>query len=231
MFLKLLTLLTFISSPSWVFTNEAWFQYSTDLTVENHVLVSVNDKNTDYVRVYAEKEVTTIGPNAFDDCSFKAIMLSYTIKEVQATYPNTLEAIYFTGSLDEIEFDYPNNVLVYEYACDEGFMNYWGQNIRPNTDGASICNVSKEHYVKMKELYNGLASIDKSVIDSKADGTGTIKDSVKYLDSYFSGRNGSQNTTREIPQTVMIILILIVASFGMTSIGIFYIFKDKKIIG
>ncbi len=235
MLTKLLTLLPLLFSSNLNVASDAWawfpYPYTTDITVENHVLTSVNDKDTPNVRIYAEQEVTTIGEHAFDDCSFSTLMISKTVKDVQATYPDTLGVIYFTGALSEIEFDYPNNVVVYEYGCDEGFLNYWTLNIRPNTDGSSICNVTREHYVKMKQLYNELETHDRNTVDAKKDGTGTIYDSVKYLDSYFSGRSSSQNTTKEIPQTVMIILILIVASFGMTSIGIFYIFKDKKIIG
>ena len=52
---------------------------------------------------------------------------------------------------------------------------------------------------------------------------------MNYLNSHFNS-TPSQNNNREIPKTVMITVILVIASFGMTAIGIFYVLKDKKVI-
>ena len=135
----------------------------------------------------------------------------------------------------DIKFAIPDNVTVVEYACDEGFLNYWNEFIRPNIDG-SICNVNKEHYVKMKLLYsqlknrNDYANVDSETVETTKDGTGTIRDSIRFLDSYFGNSNKSQMGEKEISQSVMITLILIIASFGMTSIGLFYFLKDRNVI-
>ena len=180
--------------------------YSDDLTIENHALVEVNDKSALDVRIYKEREVTSISKNAFNGCSFIQIMISSTVKTVEA---------------------------VYEYACDEGFLNYWKEFIRPNIDG-SICNVEKANYLKMKQLYRSLDNTyedsDLERVNKTEDGSGTIKDSVAFLDDYFSNSQKSQNVEKEISQSVMITLILIIASFGMTSIGLFYFLKDKNVI-
>ncbi len=204
--------------------------YSSDVTVENHVLNSVNDKTSQYVRVYRNSEATSIGENAFDDCVFKTIMISNSVRTINATFPNTLQTIEYTGAETDISFAVPNNVEVREYACDEGFLNYWKEFIRPNIDG-SICNVTKPHYVRMKTLYSQLTEqSDIDTVEATPDGTGTIKDSITFLDSYFGNPSRSQMTEKEISQSVMITLILIIASFGMTSIGLFYFLKDKKVI-
>lgn len=218
-----------------LFTSSAWYfpiDYSRDVTVEDHVLTAVNDKDSQYIRIYGESGAASIGEHAFDDCKFEYLMVSNKVRENAATFPDTLTVFEYTGPASDINFAIPENVTVIEYACDEGFMNYWNEFIRPNIDG-SICNVSKEHYIKMKALYSNLNNDwghDLSTINQQLDGTGTIKDSVAYLDSYFGGSNKSQMTEKEISQSVMITLILIIASFGMTSIGLFYFLKDKNVI-
>ena len=223
-------LLTSLAITAWYYPQEC----STNITVEDHVLTTVNDKSASYVRIYGESGATSIGEHAFDDCTFKCLMISNKVRENHATFPNTLETLEYTGAKSDISFAIPDNVEVVEYACDEGFLNFWSEYIRPNIDG-SICNVTKQNYVKMKSLYNNLNRYDYAVYDFEKvnetpDGTGTIKDSVAFLDNYFGNSNKSKMTEKEISQSVMITLILIIASFGMTSIGLFYFLKDKKVI-
>ena len=203
--------------------------YSTNITVNDHVLTSVNDKTAQEVRIYKTNEVTTIADGAFDDCTFESIMISKTVRVVNDEFPVSTKTIYFTGSETEMEFSVPNTSSVTYYACDEGFMNYWDTYIRPEIDD-SICNVTKDNYQKMKELYTHLSAYDMEIINKTEDGTGTIKDSIKFLDNHFSNSSGSRVKEKEISQSVMITLILVIAAFGMTSIGVFYILKDKKVI-
>lgn len=221
--------LGFISSQAW---NVLPTSYSDDLNIDNHILVEVNDKSALDVRIYKEKEVASISANAFDGCSFTQIMISNTVRTVEATFPDNV-TINYTGALDDINFAIPDNATVNEYACDEGFLNYWKEFIRPNIDG-SICSVKKADYLKMKQLYRSLDSTyvdsDLEKVNKVLDGDGTIKDSVAFLDDYFSGSQKSQHVEKEISQSVMITLILIIASFGMTSIGLFYFLKDKNVI-
>lgn len=224
MFLKLLSLLLIPSTYAWVFAGG----YSQNFTVENHVLTEVNDKTANEIRIYENKEVTSIAADAFNDCQFTSIMISKTVTAVDAAFPHNV-TIYFTGSSEEVLFNIPNDATLIEYGCDEGFMNYWVTYIRPNIDG-TICNVSRANYLRMRQLYNNLTNYDQGVVEAKEDGTGTVKDSIAYLDNYFGKGQSSQSIGREIPQSVMLTLILIIASFGMTSIGIFYLLKDRKII-
>ena len=219
---KLLSLLSAIWT-AWVVAG-----FSTNVTVDNHVLTSVNDKSASEVRIYANEEVTSIADGAFDDCSFSSIMISYTVREVNATFPDNI-VINYTKSFDDIAFEIPANAVVNEYACDEGFLMFWGEYIRPQIDG-TICNVEKANYQKMKLLYSHLSDYDKEVVENTNDGDGKILNSIKFLDKTFSNSSGSQNKEKEIPQTVMLTLILAISSFGMTSIGVFYLLKDKKYI-
>ena len=207
-----------------------WYlSYSTDVTVVDNVVTKVNQTSSERVRIYRETGATSIADGAFDGCTFKYIMISDAIREINDEFPNTLLAIQYTGAKEDINFNIPDNVYVNEYACDEGFMNYWVTYIRPNMND-SICNVTKDHYLRMKELYNQLEALDVGSVSSMEDGTGTIEDSISFLDEYFNQINKSQSRTKEISQSVMITLILIIAAFGMTSIGLFYVLKDKKVI-
>ena len=207
-----------------------WYlAYSADVTVEDHVVTKVNQHESSEVRIYREAGATSIADGAFNGCDFKYIMISDAIREIHDEFPASLLTIMYTGSEEDINFNIPNDVSVMSYACDEGFMNYWVKYIRPNMDD-SICNVTKEHYLEMKELYSNLETIDLGNVLEVEDGSGTIKDSISFLDEYFNQVNKSQTRNKEISQSVMITLILIIAAFGMTSIGIFYVLKDKKVI-
>ena len=224
MFFELLSLLLLPIAP---LSNEV--SYSTDLQIEDHVLVEVLDKDALEVRIYKESGVTSIASLAFANCQFESLMISSSVRSVAADFPASLLTINYTGSLDDINFDIPNNIAVNEYACDEGFLNYWANYIRPDIDG-TICNVNKDNYLKMKQLYLNLSSDDKNVIDDKEDGDGTIKDSIEFLDSHFASPSGTKTKEKEISQKSMLTLILVIASFGMTSIGVFYFLKDKQVI-
>ena len=212
-------------------TSSNWYVFGSicGVTVENGAVTGVEDKNAMEVRIYKEDNATSIADGAFDDCSFTTIMISYTITEINEEFPNTLKTIDFTGSKEQCLFAIPNDVVINYYACDEGFLNFWSEYIRPGING-SICNVTKSDYLTMKQLYSQLSETDQNTVLATDDGSGKIANSIKFLDDEFSSSNKSRTTDKEISQSVMITLILIIASFGMTSIGIFYILKDKKVI-
>lgn len=201
--------------------------FSTDFTVENHVLVSVNDKAAKEIRIYKDSGITTIDEHAFDGCSFDSVMISDCVTTINAEISENV-LVKFTKAKSSYSFDLPENVQYLEHSCDEGFLNYWTENIRDDIDG-SICNVSIDNYRYVKELYSNLNNYDKFIVENTIDGDATIKESLKFLDSQFSS-TPSESNSREISKGVMISLILVIASFGMTAIGIFYVLKDKKVI-
>ena len=205
-------------------------EYSTDFVVENGTLMSVSEHaRTSYTqfRIYSNSGIVAVDANAFDGCNVESIMISDAVRNF---YPvlNEGTIVNLTKEKSAYHFDLPDNVTINEYACDEGFTNYWDLYIRNNVD-KSICNVSREHYTKIKALYSNLSEQDKLTVKNLEDGTGTIEDSLEYLDSHFNS-SPSKMTTKEISQSVMITVILVIASFGMTAIGIFYVLKDKKVI-
>lgn len=212
-------------------TSSNWFRtdYEDDFNIKNNVLVEVTNKTTNEIRIYKASGITVVADDAFKDCQFTTIMVSNSVKEINDEFPETLTTFLYTGSEQECDFTISDGIEVKYYACDEGFLNYWTTYIRPGING-SICNVAKADYVKMKELFASLTDFEKSYVLEVEDGTGKIKNSIKFLDEHFANSNRSQSKEKEISQSTMIALILIIASFGMTSIGIFYILKDRKVI-
>lgn len=203
--------------------------YSTDFEVNENVLIKVNDTSADYVRIYRSSGITSIALDAFQDCHFSRIMISNNVLEINDNFPDTLTTLEFTGSKQDINFAVPEGIEIKEYACDEGFLNYWTTYIRPNISG-SICDVTKQDYLKMKQLYAELNVTDKETINAYDDGSSNIADSIEFLDDNFNSSPRNNIQEADISQSMMLTLILIIASFGMTSIGIFYFLKDKNVI-
>ena len=123
------------------------------------------------------------------------------------------------------------NVDVYPYECDEGFINLWDDEIRPNSD-SDICSMSKERFKTLKEKYDGLTATDRAIVNEYIDKAGqSIEDTMEYLSKYYSDDEEKTNQVkRNLPQDMTIGIIVSVAIFGMTTISIFYILKQQKII-
>ena len=226
---KIFTIFALLIGPAIRNTSPLPPNYSTGFIVEGDAIVGVQEdaKWCTEFRIYSNRGITAVAADAFDGCTVNKIMISDT---VQHFYPVLEEGTVVNLVKDKASYhiSFPSNVVVNEYACDEGFLNYWDANIRDNVT-KSICNVSKTQYDYVKTLYQQLSPFDLNVVNHTSDGKGTIEDSMKYLENHFSS-SPTQQKSKEIPQTIMISLILVIASFGMTAIGIFYVLKDKKVI-
>lgn len=203
----------------------------------NETLVSINTTGLgDEMRIYRYDDllIDEIGENAFVGTSFTSLALSNCVTILDANAfagVTSIQELYFTGSESEyqalnISYEFEN---VYYYAIDEGFINFWNKEIRP-TEETNICEISKEKYIQVRELYIDLSIEDKAVVDAYTDKAGaTIKDSIKELNRHFSSSNEAKRT-EEWNQTGAITLIIIIAVIGMTSITIFFLLKTKQII-
>lgn len=188
------------------------------------------------LRVYNSEEyhVDEIESGSFDTCvRLKSFMLSdcvVTIGRNTFTTVSGFEVINYTGS--EADFRLLNldttNITVNYYACDEGFMNYWYTYVRQD-ETSNICNITKDQYRTLCTLYQNLYEEDLARVDAISDGEGTIKDSMYFLDNMFN-EGDITPTTKEASKTMMIILILTIATLGMTFICVFYILKERNII-
>ena len=183
---------------------------------------------------YDDMVIDEIADNAFAGTSFTSVAISNCVTNINTNAfagQNTIKKCYFTGSEEEFDALYPNYLFesIYYYAIDEGFINYWNKEVRPSED-SNICDITRDEYEYIRDLYTSLIPSDKEVVDAYEDAAGaTIKDSIKELNRHFGEPSGSKET-EEWNQTGAITLIIIIAVIGMTSITIFFLLKTKQII-
>ena len=199
----------------------------------NYVSTLLEDSEIRIYR-YDDMLIDEIAANAFEGTSYTSVAISNCVKIIHADAfagQSTLTTCYFTGSEEEWDSLYPNYAFqhVFYYAIDEGFINYWNKEVRP-TENTNICEISTQTYQYVRELYIGLSAEDKAVVDAYTDLAGsTIKDSMKELNRHFATPDGAKKS-EEWNQTGAIILIIIIAVIGMTSITVFFLLKTKQII-
>lgn len=190
------------------------------------------------LRIYDfdDKKIISIDENAFASATnLESIMISnkltnFSISENAFNGLDKFKTINYTGSLEEFEeLEFTNDkITINDYACDEGFMNFWNKFIRPTSD-SSLCDVSKENYLKVQALFDELSLDDKDRVKDIEDGDGTINDALNYLKDYHK-EHKQDSRPKEVSKSTMIVLILVIASIGMSFICIFYLLRERKII-
>lgn len=198
------------------------------------VLSGVNDTSLKEYRIYETNNIDIISENAFKGCSsISSIMISSSISEIESKSLeiDSLIDIVFTGSKSKWNtYHYSTDKNVIYYGYDEGFINYWNEVVRPNKE-TSICDIKYETYLVIKNLYSSLSEEDKAVVDVYKDKNDiSIKDSIKFLNSYFNPDTTPSKPTDELKQGTTLRLVIYIAIFGLTSICIFFLLKTKKII-
>ena len=225
---KLFSLLTLLAGFG-VLHNDLLPPYSTDFVVENHVLKEVNDKTANEIRIYSSSGVTSIDEHAFDGCSFTSIMVSNSVTTFAPTLTDGI-TLNLTNDKASYSFALPENVVINEYACDEGFINYWNDKVRPDGE-VDVCSMSIDDYILLKDKYDLLVAEDKAYVNDYIDkAEQSIEDTMDYLSKYFEEEKQTNPSKKNLPQDMTIGIIVSVAIFGMTTISIFYILKQQKII-
>lgn len=224
-----LSVLSSAVRPTW--NNSNYFN------IENKQVVSIkNEHINDYeLRIYSQDEPLTIKEGVFNLApNLDTLMLTYHLNSIgEQTFSSNFKTINFTGSEEEfllLGLELRSDIVIYFYACDEGFVNYWNTFVRISEDTSLCDSVTKEDYQTLLTLYKTLETDDKANVDvyrDKADAT--IKDSMKYLDGLY-GDKESKRVEKETSPSLMITLIIIAASVGMTFIAVLYLLKDKNII-
>ncbi len=211
---------------------------------ESYTINKVKDSAlhlTDF-RIYGQKYnegnklIKKVNTDTFKDINLSSIMISEDVEIYLPSLNNV--TIFYTGNEEQFaNFLARNNLSnedikeVYFEACDEGFLNFWSENISPLN---SICDLlepnMKDTYDKLMRLYNGLAlTQDKYHVDKIMEDEQTIGETIEYLSSLINPQM-AKPVEIEMEQDTMLIFILIVASIGMTSICIFYLLREKNII-
>ena len=125
------------------------------------------------------------------------------------------------------------NAVIRSVESDD-FLTYWQEDFRKDEQGEiiAICDITYSQYKEMYERYISLSKEDRAIINATNDyETGyKIEDSIKQLISMFSN-TPKQSGKMVLDQKTTIIIVVSVAVFGMSSICVFFIFKNNKIIG
>ena len=203
----------------------------------NYTVVDVEDSlvSASEIRVYYNKDkvIDEIDDDAFIDCTnLSTLMFSYSITHItNNAFPNTVTSVKYTGSEEAYNALGITKKFTskYFYACDEGFVNYWNDVIRPQ-EKTSICDMSKDTFNEVYGKYILLNAEEKKVVDNTVDKAGAkIGASMQELVNMFYKPNGSKAKS-EWNQSGAITLIIIISVIGMTSICIFFLLKTKKLI-
>ena len=202
-------------------------------------IVSVKDEYTSstYLRIYSnyvdsQIVINEISEGIFDSCSsLSTVMISNKISTIpQYFFENTPNlTVEFTGSIKEWNsYNFTTEVTVFDYACDEGFINFWNTYVRVN-ENSNICDISTETYQKLMTLYSRLSMDDYETVNEYVDVKGdSIKKSIEYLKDLFEPKE--KPTQDELSKDTTLTLVVIIAIFGMSAIAIFYLLKMKGII-
>lgn len=199
-------------------------------------IVGLDETNKYDYRVYSNRKdgkiVDEIASNAFDLASnVTEIMISKDILSIgdNSYLFDKVEYIHFTGSLTEWEsYQIDTDAVIFDYACDEGFINYWNTFIRPVKD-TSICDIGETLYQELLSKYNALTTYDYEIVNAYEDIAGeTIEESMDYLDEFYNPKEKPKS--EELPKDLTLILIICISVFGMSMIAIFYLLKKKDII-
>lgn len=120
-------------------------------------------------------------------------------------------------------------------AESDEFITYWKNDFRKDSSGKiiDICNISKESFLNMYYgHYAILSSGAKAEVNAHQDYEEgyTIKDSISQLASMYSTNNQNVSVGSKLDQPTSIIIVISVAVFGVSTICIFFIFKQNKLI-
>lgn len=120
-------------------------------------------------------------------------------------------------------------ILRSEQADD--FITYWRTDFRVNNP--EVCDISKEAYLDMYARYEPLSKEDKAIVNETPDieeGV-TIGQVIKTLtQKYYPNNSKTQNEKKKLDQSAIIIIAVVVALVGATSISILFILKNQKVI-
>lgn len=212
-------------------------QLTYELKSDNtYKVIGVSDTQYDSYRIYGVhsdgKIINEIAQDAFKTvASLSSLMISENISIIHenAIDFNSLNTIYFTGSIEKWEdLKINTNANVFEYMCDEGFINYWNEHIRPEAN-VSICDISETEYQLLKTKYDELDMRDYEVVNAYEDKAGeTIKDSMEYLEYFFNPEQEIHE--KDLPKDETLLLIILISIIGMSAILIFYLLMKKGLI-
>lgn len=133
-----------------------------------------------------------------------------------------------------------NNAVLHEKYIkksveSDNFLSYWRNDFRKDENGKiiAICDITYASYKEMYQKYVLLTSDDRKIVNLTPDYEEgyTIEDSIKELIRIHSNHGNIKPVERRtLNQSSTIIIIVVVAVFGMSTICVFFVLKSNKII-
>ena len=116
----------------------------------------------------------------------------------------------------------------------DDFLTYWKEDFRKDDEGKiiPICDITYSQYTVMYGKYVELENADRLIVDATPDYEEgyTIKDSIKQLVSMHSNHTNTRDNKRVLTKSTSIIVIVVIAVFGMSTICVFFVLKNNNII-
>lgn len=197
----------------------------------NYKLLSVKDYSLSEYRIYASSKIDEIDTDAFKGVtsSYSVMVSNYVTTINKNAFSKNCNLINYTGTEEEWNLlKYTTTTKVNYYSLDEGFINFWNKEIRPEKD-SNICGIDRTTYGQARLLYSSLKNDDLNNVNSYVDKSGaTIKDSMEYLTQYFS--KPVEPNVGYLPKSQTISIIIAISVIGMSAIAGLYLLKKKKII-
>lgn len=131
-------------------------------------------------------------------------------------------------SLSSLESKEPQIAYASNTEVEE-FLSYWRYSFKPA--GTQTCDITKAKFDEMYEKFKVLSDSDKAVIkNTKDDEEYTIGNVIETLVNKFYTPVKPQEHKESLDQSTTIIIIVVAAVFGMTTISIFFVLKNNKVI-
>ena len=111
------------------------------------------------------------------------------------------------------------------------FVNYWKDVFRK--PDIPVCDISREAYFEMYAKYIELNKEERAYVNAQPDidEDYTIGDVIKTLtQKYYPNSNKTKNEKKKLDQSSIIVIAVVVALVGATSISILFILRNQKVI-
>ena len=129
--------------------------------------------------------------------------------------------------------DFPAQKSIKRSESSDNFVNYWKEDFRKDDEGnvVAICDITYGDYKEMYGKYISLIESDRTIVNATADYEEgyKIEDSIKTLIGMYSSAP-KQNERMTLDQKTTIAVVVSIAVFGMSTICVFFVLKNNKII-
>lgn len=120
---------------------------------------------------------------------------------------------------------------IYRSSHSDEFIEYWNNEFR--SSDVPVCNITYESYLEMYEKYQALSKEDREIVNAAPDiDEGyTIGQVIRTLvQKYYPNNSKGNSDKKKLNQSAIIIIAVVVALVGASSISILYILKNQKVI-